>query len=93
MSDHLQPSAGEEQEVSSSGLLLSVEPLAGAAGYKLSSDDTDAGADTGGISGGDSDSSDASDSDSSDASDRDKGGSGEADSSDESHADGHGSRR
>lgn len=88
MSEQLQPSAGDEQEAASSGLLLSVEPLKGTANYKLSSDDTDAGSDTTDVSGSDADSSDASDSDSSDASDRDKGGSGDADSSDESDADG-----
>ena len=42
MADNVQPFGGEEQEVSSSGLLLSVDPLPGTTGYKLSSDDTDA---------------------------------------------------
>lgn len=82
MSDHVQPSTGEEQEVSSSGLLLSVDPLPGTTGYKLSTDDTDAGRDTTDVSGGDSDASDASDADASDT----KGG--DADASDESDADG-----
>jgi hypothetical protein len=68
MADNVQPFGGEEQEVSSSGLLLSVEPLPGTTGYKLSADDTDAGRDAGL---GDSDGKDTSDSDGSDASDSD----------------------
>src|ERR1041385_8199642 len=67
MADNVQPFGGEEQEVSSSGLLLSVDPLPGTTGYKLSSDDTDK-SDTGL---GDSDGKDTSDSDGSDASDSD----------------------
>src|SRR5437588_861409 len=42
MPDNVQPVKGEEQEVSSSGLLLSVEPLPGTTNYKLSADGTDA---------------------------------------------------
>ena len=82
MADDVRPRAGDEQEVSSSGLLLSVDPLQGTEGYKLAGDDSD----TSDILGGDSDGSDAGggDSDSSDAGDKDKGGSGDADSSDDS---------
>ncbi|HEX6622763.1 MAG TPA: hypothetical protein VF064_03570 [Pyrinomonadaceae bacterium] len=71
MADHVQPGAtGDEQEVSSSGLLLSVDPLPGTTGYKLSTDDTDAtdadASDTTDVTGGDTDASDASDADASD---------------------------
>ena len=70
MADHAQPgTTGDEQEVSSSGLLLSVDPLPGTSGYKLSTDDTDAGKDAGDltdVAGGDTDTSDTSDADASD---------------------------
>ena len=66
MPDNVQPVKGEEQEVSSSGLLLSVDPLPGTTGYKLSADDTDAGRDSTDVAGGDSDGTDTSDSDGTD---------------------------
>ncbi len=66
MPDNVQPSTGDEQELSSSGLLQSVEPLPGTGAYKLSADDTDAGRDAGGVAGGDTDSTDASDADGTD---------------------------
>ena len=85
MADHVQPGAtGDEQEVSSSGLLLSVDPLPGTTGYKLSTDDTsDADAsDTTDVTGGDTDATDASDADASDTI------GGDTDESDTSDADG-----
>ena len=82
MADNVQPDAGEQREESSSGLLLSVDPLQGANNYKLAGDDgsgtdkagllDDAGDSDGSDSdllGGDDDSSDASDADASDAAD------------------------
>ena len=87
MADHVQPGAtGDEQEVSSSGLLLSVDPLPGTTGYKLSADDTsdtdvDA-SDTTDVTGGDTDATDASDADASDTI------GGDTDESDTSDADG-----
>ena len=78
MADHVQPDAGEEREVSSSGLLLSVDPLQGATDYKLSGGNSD-GSDKGGALGDDTSDSDGSDSDalggddSSDADGTDKG--------------------
>ena len=85
MADHVQPGAtGDEQEVSSSGLLLSVDPLPGTTGYKLSTDDTsdtDA-SDTTDVTGGDTDATDASDADASDTI------GGDTDESDTSDADG-----
>ena len=66
MPDNVQPVKGEEQEVSPSGLLLSVDPLPGATGYKLSADDTDAGRDSTDVAGGDSDGTDVSDADGTD---------------------------
>src|SRR5215210_2485257 len=92
MADHVQPDAGEEREVSSSGLLLSVDPLQGATNYKLSGDDSDS--DKGGLLGddaSDSDGSDAPGGDDSDASDSDGSAAGDSDSTDggeESDADG-----
>ena len=88
MADNVQPDAGEQREESSSGLLLSVDPLQGANNYKLSGDDSDS--DKGGLLGddksdsdgsdsdllgGDDDGSDASDSDGSDAKGGDSDGS------------------
>jgi hypothetical protein len=88
MADNVQPDAGEQREESSSGLLLSVDPLQGANNYKLAGDDSDS--DKGGLLGddtadsdgsdsdllgGDDDSSDASDSDASDAKGGDSDGS------------------
>ena len=67
MADDSQPAQGEERGVSSSGLLLSVDPLPGTTGYKFSTDDTDGGRDSTDVSGGDSDTSDADGSDSGDA--------------------------
>ena len=85
MADHVQPGAtGDEQEVSSSGLLLSVDALPGTAGYKLSADDTsdtDA-SDTTDVTGGDTDATDASDADASDTI------GGDTDETDTSDADG-----
>lgn len=76
MADNVQPDAGEQREDSSSGLLLSVDPLQSANNYKLSGDDSDS--DKGGLIGDDASDSDGSDSDllggdddSSDASDAD----------------------
>ena len=89
MADHVQPGAtGDEQEVSSSGLLLSVDPLPGTTAYKLAADDTDAGSDkndTGDATdlvGGDTDATDTSDADASDTI------GGDTDESDTSDADG-----
>lgn len=87
MAENVQPNAtGDEQQASSSsGLLLSVDPVQGTTGYKLSTDDTDAGKDTADLSdvtGGDADTSDASDADSSDTL------GGDTDESDASDADG-----
>ena len=49
MSDNVQPDAGEQREESTSGLLLSVDPLQGGAQQKLSGDDSDS--DKGGLLG------------------------------------------
>ena len=102
MADHVQPGrTGDEQEVSSSGLVLSVDPLPGTTGYKLSADDSkdkgdksvrgDAGADTNDQIdfGGDTDGTDTSDTDTSDT-DTDTSDTlgGDTDSTDESDADG-----
>ena len=88
MADNVQPDAGEQREESSSGLLLSVDPLQGSNNHKLSGGDAD-GSDKGGLLGddasdadasdsdllgGDDDSSDAADSDASDAKSGDAGG-------------------
>jgi hypothetical protein len=62
MADHVQPDAGEEREVSSSGLLLSVDPLQGGKNYKLAGDDSDS--DKGGLLGDDGKASDSDGSDS-----------------------------
>jgi cobalamin biosynthesis protein CobT len=85
MADNVQPFGGEEQEVSSSGLLLSVDPLPGTTGYKLSSDDTD----KSDSALGDSDGKDTSDSDGSDASDSDGSDTlgGDTDTTDKSDSD------
>jgi hypothetical protein len=91
MPDNVQPVKGEEQEVSSSGLLLSVDPLPGTTGYKLSADDTDAGRDTTDVAGGDSDTADTSDSDGTDTlgdSDATDKSDSDADGTDVSDADG-----
>jgi hypothetical protein len=104
MADHVQPDAGEEREVSSSGLLLSVDPLQGEKNYKLTGDDSDSdkggllgddGSDSDGsdsdLLGGDDDGSDASDADGTDAGDSDGSdalGGGDSDSSDATDADG-----
>ena len=93
MADHVQPDAGEEREVSSSGLLLSVDPLQGEKDYKLSGGDSD-GSDKGGLLGDDSDSDGSNllggDSDGSDAADADgsDAGGGDSDASDATDADG-----
>jgi len=79
MADNVQPDAGEQrEESSSSGLLLSVDPLQAANNYKLAGDDDSDGSDKGGLLGDDASDSDGSDSDllggdddSSDASDSD----------------------
>jgi hypothetical protein len=81
----VQPDAGEEREVSSSGLLISVDPLQGATNYKLAGDDSDS--DKGGLLGDDASDSDGSDSDAlggddSDASDSDGSDKSESDDSD-----------
>ena len=41
MADNVQPDAGEQRDTSSSGLLISTDPLQDEAGYKLSAADTD----------------------------------------------------
>jgi hypothetical protein len=95
MADNVQPDAGEQGVESSSGLLISVDPLQGANNYKLSGDDSDGG-DKGGLLGDDSSDSDGSDSDAlggddSDASDSDssdKGDGSDADGTDAEDADG-----
>jgi hypothetical protein len=88
MADNVQPFGGEEQEVSSSGLLLSVDPLPGTTGYKLSGDDTDA-TDKSDSALGDSDGKDTSDSDGSDTSDSDGSDTlgGDTDATDKSNSD------
>lgn len=88
MSDHVQPTTGDEQKVSSSGLLLSVDPLPGTTGYKLSTDDTDAGRDTTDVAGGDTDATDATDADASDAVAGDTDATDGGGDADESDADG-----
>ncbi|HEY0174617.1 MAG TPA: hypothetical protein VGB98_26610 [Pyrinomonadaceae bacterium] len=94
MADNVQPDAGEQREESTSGLLISAEPLRGSATYKLGGDDSDSG--KGGLLGDDSSDSDGSDalggddesgagdSDASDAGDDDS----DADGTDVSDADG-----
>ena len=62
MADNVQPDAGEQREESSSGLLLSVDPLQGANNYRLAGDDSDT-SDKGGLLGDDASDSDGSDSD------------------------------
>ena len=47
MADNVQPGPGEEREASSTGLLLSTDPLQDEVGYKLSADDDTADADNG----------------------------------------------
>ena len=97
MADNVQPDAGEQREESSSGLLLSVDPLQGTNNYKLAGDDSDgsdkggllgddksdADGGDGGLLGGDDDGSDASDADGSDAGDSDAS---DADASDTADA-------
>ena len=66
MADNVQPGPGEEREASSTGLLLSTDPLQDEVGYKLSADDDTADADNGDdedydTDNGDSDGGDASD--------------------------------
>src|ERR687890_804199 len=80
MADDVRPRAGDEQEVSSSGLLLSVDPLQGTEGYKLAGDDSD----SSDILGGDSDGSDAGggDSDAGEGEDSDAGEGVDSDSAD-----------
>src|SRR5215213_8404796 len=63
MADNVQPDAGEQREESSSGLLLSVDPLQGAKNYKLAGDDGSDSGDKGGLLGDDASDSDGSDSD------------------------------
>ena len=81
MADNVQPDAGEQREESSSGLLLSVDPLQGANNYKLSGDDSDGG-DKGGLLGDDASDSDGGDSDSLLGGDSDKSEESDADGSD-----------
>jgi hypothetical protein len=86
MADNVQPDAGGQGEESSSGLLISVDPLQSANNYKLSGDDSD-GSDKGGLLGDDSSDSDGSDKgalggDDSDASDSDSSDKGESEESD-----------
>ena len=87
MADNVQPDAGEQREESSSGLLLSVDPLQATNNYKLAGDDD--GSDKGGLLGDDASDSDGSDSDllggdddGSDASDSDGTDAGDSDGSD-----------
>src|SRR4051812_12957480 len=83
MADDVRPRAGDEQEVSSSGLLLSVDPLQGTEGYKMKGDDSSDSSDSSDILGGDSGTSDSDGSD--------KGGSGDSDGSDSGSDDSDGS--
>ena len=85
MADNVQPDAGEQREESSSGLLLSVDPLQGSNNYKLSGDDSDS--DKGGLLGDDSSDSDSSDSAALGGDDSDSDGS-DAGKKEESDADG-----
>ena len=80
MADQVQPDAGEGREESSSGLLLSVNPIEGATRHKLSGDDSDS--DKGGLLGDD-----GSDSDGSDALGGDDSGAGDSDGTDASDSD------
>src|SRR5215212_5840257 len=80
MADNVQPDAGEQREESSSGLLLSVDPLQGANNYKLSGDDSDS--DKGGLLGDDASDSDGSDSDALGGDDSDSDGSDKSESDD-----------
>src|SRR5215210_3143557 len=82
MADNVQPDAGEQREESSSGLLLSVDPLQGANNYKLAGDDSDS--DKGGLLGDDASDSDGSDSDALGGDDSDTS---DADGSDKSESD------
>jgi hypothetical protein len=84
MADNVQPDAGEQREESSSGLLLSVDPLQGEKNYKLSGDDSDS-SDKGGLLGDDSSDSDGSDSEALGGDDSDSDGSdaGDSDGSDD----------
>jgi len=68
MADNVQPDAGEQREESSSGLLLSVDPLQDVVSYKLASTEDD---DTVDDSDGDTDDGDGSDADNSDDSNDD----------------------
>src|SRR5919112_819693 len=92
MADNVQPDAGEQREESSSGLLLSVDPLQGANNYKLAGDDSATG-DKGRLLGDDCSDADGSDKggllgdDSSDADNSDLLG-GDDDGTDASDADG-----
>jgi hypothetical protein len=88
MADNVQPDAGEQREESSSGLLLSVDPLQGTNNYKLAGDDG-SDSDKGGLLGDDASDSDGSDSDllggdddGGDASDSDGTDKGDSDASD-----------
>ena len=90
MADNVQPDAGEQREESSSGLLLSVDPLQGANNYKVAGGDADTG-DKGGLLGDDGSDADGSDGalggDDSDADTSDLLG-GDDDGTDASDADG-----
>jgi hypothetical protein len=91
MADNVQPDAGEQREESTSGLLLSVDPLQGATQHRLSGDDSDGG--KGGLLGDDTSDSDGGDAlgggDDSDAGDADAtDDDSDADGTDVSDADG-----
>ncbi|HEX8353434.1 MAG TPA: hypothetical protein VF611_11070 [Pyrinomonadaceae bacterium] len=93
MADNVQPDAGEQREESTSGLLLSVDPLQGATQHRLSGDDSDGG--KGGLLGDDTSDSDGGDalgggddSDAGDADATDAGDDSEAEDDDDSDADG-----
>ena len=78
MADNVQPGPGEEREASSTGLLLSTDPLQDEVGYKLSADDDTSDADNGDDDDYDTDNGD------SDGGDTDNGDSDGGDDSDDS---------
>ena len=81
MADNVQPDAGEPRDASSSGLLISTDPLQDEVGYKLAADDGDAdandsdnGDDDYDSDNGDSDNGDSDNGDSDSGDDSDDGG-------------------
>jgi hypothetical protein len=74
MADNVQPGPGEEREASSTGLLLSTDPLQGEVGYKLSADDDTSDADNGDDDDYNTDNGDSDNGDSDNGDDSDDGG-------------------